>query len=133
MLGANAEWALWRHQTGERNPLSRNPLGIDPAGMFFKTEDHAVQIQKQGEDQEGRTIFYSQFEPVVGDLLVILAGKPPTADAAVYAPRVAFYTIVDFDVRRADTGRIIYTKILAVPNRSGQWSEYQNGDPMDPA
>lgn len=132
MIEAQSEFAIWKHQqVGERNPLSDNAMGIDPAGRYWKTKDHPVKIQRQGIDQDGRSIIYGKFEPILGDLIVTLAGRPQTADAALRSQRVGIYRVVDYDVRRDPDEKIVYTKIFVVPDRSGQNSDYAfNGDPF---
>lgn len=133
VLEGEEEKAIWRHQLiGQRNPLAHNATGQDPAGMYWKTKDHVVTIQRQGSDPMGRSIIYGQFEPVRGDLIVTLYGQPRTNDQVLRAPRVGFYVVDDYDVRRDADGRIIYVKIMAIADRSGQYNDYDfhGGDPL---
>lgn len=133
MIEASGEYILWRHQLiGQRNPLSDNALGIDPGGKVWKTKDFIVHGIRQGQDQKDRHVFYIQGEPIVSDLLITLQGLPKTKEQARYAPRAGYFKIVDTDVRRTPENRIIYTKCIVVPDRTGQWHDYEKtGDQVN--
>jgi hypothetical protein len=123
-LEATNERAIWRRQLrGRPNPLAQNVMGEDPKGLFWRTTDRIVPVKHQGPDDLGRTIFFSNFEPVYGDLIITLVGQPQTDEAAQHATRKGYYRIVEFDVRRDPTGRLMSAKIWAEPDRSGKWGE----------
>jgi len=119
-LAAGGERAIWRHQlVGRRRATTDNPMGEDPEAPFWETEDHVVEIRREGMDEQGRHVIYCRVVPTIGDLFLM---KPPPWDGRVAsAPTTEVYRVVDVDVRRAPDGRVIYTKVYAVPDRTGKW------------
>lgn len=106
----------WRHQdVGNRTLRSDNAMGTDPTGMTFETQDYHKKARKQG------TIFYSQFVPIEGDLLITLKGGPTTKDAALKSKPAGYYVVTAVTSRRADDGSLVYCKVETEPDHSGQW------------
>lgn len=126
MLAASNEWMIWRRQlVGVRNPLSDNPMGSDPKGLYWKTEDLLVQAIYQGPDLAGNLIVRSQIAPVTGDLIVRLEGMPQSEAAAKVAARAEYLQVnTSPDVRRDGDGKIIMSKIYCTADKSGHWQEY---------
>lgn len=124
LLEAPEEYFLWRQQLiNEPNIQAHNPMGMSPTGLNWKTKDHILHGLFQGFDQDKNRICYARIAPTKGDLIIRLKNQPQTKDAAIAAARESYYVVLDVDVRRDSQGRIIMSKIICGPDRSGKWQE----------
>jgi len=90
------ELLIWRRQDHTRRAAgSKTASGINPEGTDFETTDHVVQALRTPSGEE--TLFYGQFDPQTGDLLITLYGDPQTKPEARKAPASSFYRVTGTD------------------------------------
>lgn len=111
------QYVRWRHQKiGERRIESDNAMGMDPEGMIYEADDRHRMATKQ------KLVFFAQFIPIRGDLIITLRGAPQTKFAARQAPELAYFKVKEIqDVRRTNDGELIHCKFKTKPDHSGQW------------
>ena len=116
-IEGGGEYIRWRHQQyGNRRPEADNAMGMDPKGMTFKADDRHVQANRQKE------MFFCQFIPIRGDLLITLRGAPQDEASARDAPELGYHRVKTIkDIRRTNDGKLIYCKVETTPDHSGQW------------
>ena len=121
------EKLIWRHQLiGKRiNPKSVNTAGIDPHGFRYETRDYIVKGSAQKINASGERIFYlTGAEPVVGDLLIMVSGRPKTDVDVLASVRVGYYRILHApDTRRSPSGKIITCVVKGTADYTGMWGE----------
>lgn len=122
-LRAGGEIMIWRHFIRTRvREDAKNAMGITDNARRHEHVDTYVRGNPQGLDDKNHHRIFTQIEPSIGDLMIRLKGHPQSKTAARRAPHVRYLKVVDSDVRRDADGKLIYTKIKALPDRSGQWS-----------
>lgn len=118
---------IWRHQLiGKKvNPRSVSTHGFDPNGFRYQTRDFVVHGSAQKVNDSGeRTFYLTGAEPVVGDLIIMVGGRPQTDEDVLNAVRVGYYRIESPpDTRRSPSGAIITCVVIARADYSGMWGE----------
>lgn len=124
----SGRWILWRHlRYGDRHAGSDNSLGSDPNRQVFNTNSKIVRA-RYFNTQEGDHphIFYGQFVPVEGDLLVTLRGAPTTKESAEQAVRnerfVGYFRVKSVADYRTGAADLVTCEIKTVADDTGRWA-----------